>query len=411
MPSLTRYWTMREENRSFISVKELNALIKEALEGNLLLQNVYVKGEISNWKKYASGIYFSIKDSESLINCIMWNSYASALSFVPKEGDEVLIFGSINVYIGRGNYSLIAKRMEPYGRGAALLELEKLKKKLAEEGLFDEERKKKIPLFPKNIGIIVGRNSAAEADLIKNISRRWPLAQIYDFPAVVQGKEAPASLIKALKKAEEYPLDTLIISRGGGSQEDLWAYNDEKLVRECAACPFPLISAVGHEIDFTLVDFVASVRVSTPTGAAEKATPNKDDVYMALAAYEEELSSTLEKKISRLREKLEALSSRPFFKNPSEEYSRKREELGKIEKRLLYAYGQFLTRKKEAVALYGGKLESLSPKKVLARGYSMATNEKGEIIGETSQIKEGEIIKTVFSDGSIYSEVLRKEKE
>lgn len=402
---------MREENRSFISVKELNSLIKEALEGNFLLQNVYVKGEISNWKKYASGIYFSIKDSESVINCIMWNSYASALSFVPKEGDEVLIFGSINVYIGRGNYSLIAKRMEPYGRGAALVELEKLKKKLAEEGLFDESRKKKIPLFPKAIGIIVGRNSAAEADLIKNITRRWPLTEIYDFPAVVQGKEAPLSLRKALKKASEYPLDTLIVARGGGSQEDLWAYNDEMLVRECAACPFPLISAVGHEIDFTLVDFVASARVSTPTGAAEKATPNIDDVLMSINAYEEDLNSALEKTLSRLKERLNSLASRPFFKNPSEEYSRKREELSKIEKRLVYAYSQYLARKREEISLYSGKLESLSPKKVLARGYSMATNEKGEIIGETSQIKEGEIIKTVFSDGSIYSEVLRKEKE
>lgn len=399
---------MPERNElPYISVTSLNTLIKYKLEGETDLRGLYVKGEISNWKIYRSGVFFDLKDENgSVISCLLWGNYASRLSFIPKDGDEVIAFGNITVYAARGRYSLQVFTLELFGLGASLLALENLKKKLAKEGLFDQARKRKIPSMPNTIGIIVGKNSAAESDLRKNILRRWPLTKIFFFYAQVQGLDAPKSIIKALNEAEECEIDTLIIARGGGSSEDLSAFNDETLVREFAKCPFPFISAVGHEIDFTLLDYVADLRVSTPTAAAEAATPNQIDIRNDLLNKEEELQESLLNKIQNGKEKLMFLARRQFFLNPASIYERSKEEVKDKQDRLSRAIALYLSSLSDKVKSYESRLKSINPDNIVKRGYSITIGEDGMPITSTKNVHKGQKIKTKLKDGIIESEVL-----
>lgn len=399
---------MPERNElPYISVTSLNTLIKYKLEGETDLRGLYVKGEISNWKIYRSGVFFDLKDENgSVISCLLWGNYASRLSFIPKDGDEVIAFGNITVYAARGRYSLQVFTLELFGLGASLLALENLKKKLAKEGLFDQARKRKIPSMPSVIGIIVGKNSAAESDLRKNILRRWPLTKILFFYAQVQGLDAPKSIIKALNEAEEYEIDTLIIARGGGSSEDLSAFNDETLVREFAKCPFPFISAVGHEIDFTLLDYVADLRVSTPTAAAEAATPNQIDIRNDLLNKEEELQESLLNKIQNGKEKLMFLARRQFFLNPASIYERSKEEMQDKQDRLSRAIALYLSSLSDKVKSYESRLKSINPDNIVKRGYSITMGENGMPITSAKNVHKGQKIKTKLKDGIIESEVL-----
>lgn len=399
---------MPERNElPYISVTSLNTLIKYKLEGETDLRGLYVKGEISNWKIYRSGVFFDLKDENgSVISCLLWGNYASRLSFIPKDGDEVIAFGNITVYAARGRYSLQVFTLELFGLGASLLALENLKKKLAKEGLFDQARKRKIPSMPDTIGIIVGKNSAAESDLRKNILRRWPLTKILFFYAQVQGLDAPKSIIKALNEAEECKIDTLIIARGGGSSEDLSAFNDETLVREFAKCPFPFISAVGHEIDFTLLDYVADLRVSTPTAAAEAATPNQIDIRNDLLNKEEELQESLLNKIQNGKEKLMFLARRQFFLNPASIYERSKEEVQDKQDRLSRAITLYLSSLSDKVKSYESRLKSINPDNVVKRGYSITMGEDGMPITSAKNVHKGQKIKTKLKDGIIESEVL-----
>lgn len=399
---------MPERNElPYISVTSLNTLIKYKLEGETDLRGLYVKGEISNWKIYRSGVFFDLKDENgSVVSCLLWGNYASRLSFIPKDGDEVIAFGNITVYAARGRYSLQVFTLELFGLGASLLALENLKKKLAKEGLFDQARKRKIPSMPNTIGIIVGKNSAAESDLRKNILRRWPLTKILFFYAQVQGLDAPKSIIKALNEAEECEIDTLIIARGGGSSEDLSAFNDETLVREFAKCPFPFISAVGHEIDFTLLDYVADLRVSTPTAAAEAATPNQIDIRNDLLNKEEELQESLLNKIRNSKEKLMFLARRQFFLNPASIYERSKEEVQDKQDRLSRAIALYLSSLSDKVKSYESRLKSINPDNIVKRGYSITMGEDGMPITSAKNIHKGQKIKTKLKDGIIESEVL-----
>ena len=399
---------MPERNElPYISVTSLNTLIKYKLEGETDLRGLYVKGEISNWKIYRSGVFFDLKDENgSVVSCLLWGNYASRLSFIPKDGDEVIAFGNITVYAARGRYSLQVFTLELFGLGASLLALENLKKKLAKEGLFDQARKRKIPSMPNTIGIIVGKNSAAESDLRKNILRRWPLTKIFFFYAQVQGLDAPKSIIKALNEAEECEIDTLIIARGGGSSEDLSAFNDETLVREFAKCPFPFISAVGHEIDFTLLDYVADLRVSTPTAAAEAATPNQIDIRNDLLNKEEELQESLLNKIRNSKEKLMFLARRQFFLNPASIYERSKEEVQDKQDRLSRAIALYLSSLSDKVKSYESRLKSINPDNIVKRGYSITMGEDGMPITSAKNVHKGQKIKTKLKDGIIESEVL-----
>ncbi|MCR5692997.1 MAG: exodeoxyribonuclease VII large subunit [Bacilli bacterium] len=398
------------ERNQFYSVTAINTLIKSVIDGEEGLHNVYVKGEISNWKRYGSGVFFDLVDEKkSVISCVLWNDNYIYLPFEPKAGDEVIAFGSINVFVGRGRYNFTVKTLEKYGQGAALLALEALKKKLQAEGLFDVSHKKPIPEFPKSIGIIVGENSAAEADLIKNITRRWPLCDIVEFPSLVQGKEAPKELLKALLRVETTEIDILIIARGGGSNEDLSAFNDEALARELYACKIPCISAVGHEIDTTLIDYVSDLRVSTPTGAAEAATPDQAEIRAALMGTEELLDGSIDNLISKKKDLLKHLSERPFFKNPSSNYAKAKEEVQQLSKRLDLSIGHSLEMARNQIKSLSSKLDALSPRNVINRGYSMTTDQKGNVVTSVKQIREGDTLKSVLKDGTITSKVTSKE--
>jgi exodeoxyribonuclease VII large subunit len=393
----------------FLTVSQVNALVKGKIEEDDDLRGLRIKGEISNWKPYRSGVFFDLKDEKSVISCLLWSDSALYLPFEPKNGDEVIAFGSLEVYAPRGRYSLAVSRLELYGQGKALLELEALKRKLQAEGLFDASRKRPIPRFPSAIGLIVGKASAAEADLRKNIERRWPLTRIVEFTATVQGKEAPASLLAALAKATGERLDTLIIARGGGSEEDLSAFNDERFARQVAASPIPTISAVGHEIDTTIVDYVADLRVSTPTAAAEAATPDQKDIRIALAEDEGRLEAAIRKTLAAAQEKVASLSSRPFFKNPAAEYENAEEKVRVLADRLGLAMENALALRKGELSSLALRLKALNPEKVLERGYSITETEDGKILSSVKEVSQGDRIKTRLKNGIIHSAVERKE--
>lgn len=400
---------LEEKPFSYISVSDVNNLIKYKLESDFAFKGLYVKGEISNWKVYRSGIFFDLKDQNgSLLPCIIWSSYTDRIGFSPKDGDEVIVFGNITVYAQRGRYSLQAFTIQLFGKGSALLALEALKKKLAKEGLFDESRKRPIPRMPKRIGIIVGKDSAAESDLRRNINRRWPLAELYLFYAQVQGKEAPKSIIKALSVSQEYDLDTLIVARGGGSNEDLSAFNDEELVRAFSNSKTPFISAVGHEIDITLIDYVADLRVSTPTGAAEAATPDQQEIRNKLLDYESDLDGQIKEKIARYREKIIFLSKRSFFLNPASLYERSKEDIARKGECIEKAIAKKISDYQLLINSYQSRLKAVNPDNVVKRGYSMTLDEEGMPITSKKSVKKGQKIKTKLKDGIILSRVLEE---
>jgi exodeoxyribonuclease VII large subunit len=390
---------------SFLSVSETNRLLKAKFEGDDDLQHLTVKGEISSWKAYPSATYFDIKDDKSTLSCILWGSDYLYLAFEPKLGDEVLVSGNLDVYVPRGRYSLMASSIQLYGQGSALLALEALKKKLQAEGLFAESRKRPLPAFPKKIGMIVGDGSAAEADLLKNLNRRWPLADLYVFPSLVQGKEAPKDLLRAFNLSQSYPLDVLIIARGGGSNEDLSAFNDEKLARAVAESKMPTISAIGHEIDFSIVDFVADKRVSTPTGAAEAATPDQQEIIQTLLDDEQRLSGAWLKLDSALNDKLSQLASRPFFKNPASVYQEQEKEILDLGNRLLSSTKHQNEMREQTLEALKGKLKALNPYGVLNRGYSLTSKADGSLVHSIQDVRPGDEVKTMLKDGIIHSKV------
>ncbi len=393
---------MDKEEKGYLSVTETNTLVKSVLEGTMAY-SLRVRGEISSFKKYPTAAYFSIKDEKSVLDCIMWDSSLRSLSFQPKVGDLVDLVGRINVYVARGKYNFVAYGMNPSGQGDALLRLEELKRKLASEGLFDETRKRPIEPYPSEIGIICARGSAALSDLIKNISMRWQYADILFFPSLVQGEEAPKELLKAFEKSQEYDLDTLIIARGGGSNEDLSAFNDESLARAVSRSKMPTISAVGHEVDVTLIDYVSDLRVSTPTGAAVASTPNQDDLLSFLVDSDMRISVALGKRISRDEERVRLLSSRSFFLNPGEIYSPLLEKIGNLDKRLSLSLDGCLSKNEEKIKSLSSHLKAISPYEVISRGYSIIEGESGEILKSAKEVKAGQKLKTIMKDGIIIS--------
>ena len=372
------------ESSPVLLVSDVNNYIKSVLTTDEKLKFLRIKGEISNFKVYPSGhFYFSLKDQESVINAVMFASYAKRVAFSPKNGDEVVVLASVDAYVPRGSYNLNVFEMEEMGLGQQLVELEKLKKQLASEGLFDESRKRPINIYPKAIGVITAPNGAAVRDIVTNIKRRYPIANIYIFPSLVQGEQAPEKLLKAFKKSQEYDLDTLIIGRGGGASEDLSAFNDEKLVRAVATSKMPIIAAVGHEIDTTLIDYIADKRASTPTGAAELATVDKREILNFLSQSMVLMEQSLCDYVADNKEEVEEL----------------KEELKKSLKDLL-------DYQKQEVDKYSKQLEILNPKSVLSRGYSITLNKDGRPIKSYKDVKTQEELTTILEDGQFTSEVV-----
>lgn len=372
------------ETSVIYTVSDINNFIKAILTSEEKLKFIRVKGEISNFKAYPSGhFYFSLKDNDSVINAVMFAGYAKKVIFTPKNGDEVTVLASVDSYVPRGSYNLNVFEMEEVGLGQQLIELEKLKKQLMSEGLFDESRKRPINIYPNAIGVITAPNGAAIRDIVTNIKRRYPIADIYVFPSLVQGEQAPSELLKAFNKSQEYDLDTLIIGRGGGASEDLSAFNDEKLVRAISKSKFPIIAAVGHEIDTTLIDYIADKRASTPTGAAELATVDRREIEKEFNYATMQMEQAIINLIKNQKEELETLKEE-IKESLKEKIESEKDELNHLKK----------------------QLEILNPKSVLSRGYSISVDEKGHSISSIKQIKNGQNIRTIVSDGEIISKVV-----
>lgn len=398
---------------NIFSPTTLNQYIKSRLDSDPFLYNINLKGELSNYRG-ASGnghCYFSIKDERSLIDCVMFNEYATYRDPNLKDGDEVIIEGSIGVYLARGKYQIYVKRLEIYGKGAQLIELEKLKAKLFAEGLFDSRHKKALPLYPTKIALISAKNSAALKDMTTNIFRRFPLAKVAIFDALTQGEEASKSLISALNDAIDANPSVIIIGRGGGSSEDLSPFNDEQLARVVYASPIPIISAVGHEINTTIIDLVADCRASTPTGAAELATPDIDDIYARLAFLKTHFNTKISEIYKRNENKLKLLSTRIRYDKPWEKILEKNlDRLAKYRLDINLLINARLNENAQRILIAKKRLNALSPYEVLNRGYSIVLTSEGNVVDSLDKIQEHDKLYTRLKDGIITSTVVGKKK-
>ncbi len=390
-----------------VSVSQLNELSKAILEGNELLSDIFIKGEISNYKKYSSGhLYFSLKDENAAIAGVMWRSYAASLPFDPKDGLKVIAHGRVSLYEATGRYQIIVDNLQPDGIGSLYYAYEQLKRKLDEEGLFDAKYKKPLPKYPERIGIITSPTGAAIRDMIRILGRRFPLSELVLYPSLVQGSGAAAQLCSGIEYFNNTEsVDTIIIGRGGGSIEDLWEFNSEALARTIFASKIPVISAVGHESDFTICDFVADVRASTPSAAAELCVPESAEIFSVLENVKKRMGLLTLANIAELKKQLALLSSSPYLKSPQNFIDTKRLATIQLVDRLENAMSRVFDKKtaeyKEKVA----SLSALSPLAVLSRGYGVSYDEKGFIIKSVKNIKAGDIIKSQVADGLIYSTV------
>ncbi len=399
------------KNHTF-SVLEINNLVKEIFDTSPFFKSLKVKGEISNWKgKNISGhIYFSLKDSSSTIKCVMFKYDAFSLKEDFKDGDEVILTCSLSVYANGGYYQLIVKNISREGEGDILLKKQKLIEKLSKEGLFDESRKKKLPLFPYKIGIIVGKNSAASKDLETNIIRRWTLVEINFYYSLVQGKEAPLDLIKNIIKADNDNNDVLIIARGGGSIEDLSCFDDEELIRTIAKIKTPLISAVGHEINRSITDFIADKYASTPTGAAEIVVPNKEDVLNDLKQNKDYINTLMNNFLSNYIHKLTILKTNKSLTSLDKIYDAYFEKITNYEIKITNLFKNYIYNLDNKINNYKILADSSNPYNILNKGYCIIKDENDEIIYESKLLKDEGNNKIIFKDKEVDVSITKKEK-
>ena len=385
-----------------ITVTDLNKYIKNKIDGDEMLNNVLVKGEISNFKNHYTGhMYFTLKDENSLIKCVMFKSYTTHLSFMPKDGMKVMVLGSVAVFERDGVYQIYAKAMKEDGLGSLYTAYEELKKKREQEGLFAESHKKKIPFMPKTIGVLTSNTGAVIRDIINVSTRRNPGVHIRLYPVPVQGPGAAEKIAEGIKFMNENKLaDVLIIGRGGGSLEDLWPFNEEIVARAIYDSELPIISAVGHETDFTIADFVADLRAPTPSAAAELAVANIEDVRETLKLYNNRYKVALKKKIELMRLSYEKCMARPAYKNPTQKIN---EQYMVIDMKVKALQNSMMLKLKEAKTSFvkeTAKLDSLSPLKTLTRGYSIVTKqESGKVIKSVDDLNSGEKVNLRLSDG------------
>ena len=394
--------------RRIITVSELNEYLKMLFEYDEILRNVYVKGEISNFTNhYKTGhFYFSLKDAGGAVKAVMFRSSAAKLKFMPENGMRVILGGRVSVFPRDGQYQIYAETMEPDGIGSLYIAYEQLKAKLEKEGLFAEFRKKPLPKMPKRIGIVTSPTGAAIRDMIHILGRRFPAAEIVLYPALVQGEAAPASIIRGIQYFNsKKDVDVLIVGRGGGSIEDLWAFNNENLVRTIAASEIPVISAVGHETDFTLCDFVADMRAPTPSAAAEIAVPDTAELLHRVSRTEERLSLAVFRNIEANRAHLKRLASARSMTSPMNVIDDKRMALAMEEQRLASRMEALIAKKRAGFIRDTAKLDALNPLAVIARGYSAIFDENGALIKSVSQTKEGDALSFMVTDGKIRAEV------
>lgn len=414
--------------KRYITVSTLNRYLKNKFDTDPNIQRVSLKGEISNFKGHTRGhLYFTLKDEEGRINAVMFSFNASKLTFVPEDGMKVLVTGRVSVYPPTGSYQIYVEEMESDGLGNLYLMYEALKKELAEKGLFDAGHKKQIPKYPHRIGIVTAPTGAAIKDILSTIKRRYPICETIIFPCLVQGELAKDDIVKAINEAEKYDLDVLIVGRGGGSYEDLWAFNEKIVAYAIYNCTIPVISAVGHEIDFTIADFVADLRAPTPTGAAEMAVPNMTDLFTFLEQIKIRCTSTISNKININKKHLLDLKDNYVLKNPLAVYEIKEQKLSNLidtlnnvitnklanaklrynhikENYILNNPEELLKKKKHDYTLILNKLEILNPISILSKGYSVVSlNDK--TINSTDNISKGVVLNIKLYKGSIKAKV------
>lgn len=390
-------------NDRTLTVSELNNVIKALIDNEPLLDKVCVRGELSNYKIYPSGHhYFTLKDSESSVRCVMFKSSASKLRFRPESGMGVTAFGRISVYPRDGAYQLYCSDLIPEGTGDLQIAYEQLKAKLASEGLFDPSHKKKLPAFPKKIAIITSSAGAAVHDMIRILGHRWPMTKVILLPVRVQGVEAPPEIVGAIRYANLHNIaDVIITGRGGGSIEDLWAFNDERVARAIYASTIPVISAVGHEPDVTISDYVADARASTPSNAAEIAVPDVSDIRELLSNLEIREEQSISKQLMRLSSRLNDLKERRVLQSPMAYVDGKRADLDYMRDKLISSSDRIISSKRSEFVALAASLDAMSPLKVLSRGYSITAGSNGEMVRSINDVRPNEKIRICVSDGVI----------
>ena len=396
-----------------ITVKQLNFYVKSLLEGDSHLQSVTVTGELSNFKNhYASGHwYFTLKDGDAAVRCVMFRAMANSVRFDPHDGDTVVLRGRVSIYEKDGQYQFYAEQMFPVGAGELAMQFERIKERLKSEGLFDASRKRQLPKYPENIAVITSDTGAAVRDILSILDRRYPAARIIMCPVTVQGENAVPQMLSALDRLYRLgTADAIIIGRGGGSAEDLWEFNDETLARKIALSPVPVISAVGHETDFTICDFVADMRAPTPSAAAELAVPNSKELKKRFAGFESALKNALKARYERANARLSGALSSRFFKAPEAAITERRaEQTDRAADKLISAYSALLSEKGAYLAEFAARLDALSPLKTLARGYAVAVK-SGKTVRSVNEIEINDGITLKFADGSVKCEVTEKEQ-
>ena len=384
-------------------VTEVNNLVKLLLDGEPMLQNVAVRGELSNYKIYPSGHhYFTLKDAEGALRCVMFKGQAGRLRFRPENGMKVVVTGRVTVFPRDGAYQLYCNTLTPEGVGDLAVAFEQLKAKLYEEGLFDHAHKKPLPAYPRRIAVITSSAGAAVHDMIRILRRRYPLAKVILLPVRVQGAEAPPEIVGAIRYANKWKIgDVIITGRGGGSMEDLWAFNDERVARAIYKSEIPVISAVGHEPDVTISDFVADARASTPSNAAEIAVPDQVELRRFLRDCEERLVQSQTARLEMLRKHLDALAAKRVLRDQMAYVQDKRMELLHLQQRLGDLTGAQIAWKKQRFAALAASVDAMSPLKVLGRGYAMAQTAGGEIIKAAEDVEIGEHITVKLGRGAL----------
>lgn len=399
--------------QNVLSITQLTEYIRGRLDNDPFLGQVAVRGEISNYKVYPSGHhYFTLKDEGAALKCVMFKGSAMRLRFRPDNGMKVIAMGKVTVYPRDGAYQLYCAAMAMDGVGDLYAAFEQLKKKLAAQGIFDPAHKKPLPKCPGTIGIVTSSAGAAVHDMLRILRKRYPLTKVRLLPVRVQGAEAPGEIAAAIRYANRYKLaDLLIVGRGGGSIEDLWAFNDELVAHAIYESEIPVISAVGHEPDVTISDYVADLRAATPSNAAELAVPDQDALRQNLDAMSSAMASALSRQLKAARQHLDVLSRSPALRSPTGYIEQREKSLELLKNRLIAAQNQSITRKNQRYIAAVSKLDAMSPLKVLTRGYSMAQTEAGEVLRSVRQVELGERVSVLLSDGKLSATVMDKKEE
>lgn len=441
--------------RKIVPVSTLVQYVKQNLEANPVLRGFFVEGEISNLRKpYSGHWYFSLKDEKSSIDCVMFANMNRQVPFEVKSGDKVIVHGDLSVYVFEGRMQIIVSSMKQSGIGDLYIQLEQLKQKLQQQGLFDENHKKRLPAYPMHIGVVTGNNTAAKEDVYSTLKKRWPMAKIYDYPCPVQGNDAIPKIIAQLLKADQDDLDVILLVRGGGSIEELWCFNDESLAKTIYDLNTPIVTGIGHEIDFTIADFVSDVRANTPTGAVQMATPDQKEVWIKLEKYKQVMKYTIHHQLQTARQRYQTLANHTYFVHPeqllyeshfrlqsylrvfqkripqklqqqkqilnqyrlqllmySKQYVQQRNQTLKLQKQQMIQMAQHGLRLSfDQLGKYAQLLDAYSPLKVLNRGYTV-TKQENQLLTNIDQVNMDQSIEIQFADGSLWAKPERKSHE